>query len=1247
MVKKILFKLFAAALFLGCMFCFSGAVGQTITCTSDFDFTTSSTLRNGLTSQVLYGVNMTVSSNLTLGTLQFSSSNNKANSYFDSGILKMSTSGSYATATNVSGATVVINGDDITITGFSQAMSTGTTYTFYLVADCVFQSYATLPSTTQFSMSFVKGPGYFPSYSLSGAALGTTYSLAKPIVSVTNLTGGLTTGTLVNGQTGIVVFGFSVTVTGALQVDQFAITSANNAQAIFTNAKLYRSTTSTSFPTGFGSSIADGVINSTNTRFSCTENFPGAATTVNYFVTMDYTELCPASSTIQFAIGTAQSPAFIIAPGSVNYQSGNGITGSSFNIAKTINWIGGQAGGLWNDMANFATLCGPAPTSISNFDVVQVGVVTFTNQPVFTANTTLSQIIFGKTKAASLTTGLFTLNSGISTTNVGAAGNPTITGTGVITIPAGAISSIAASTTLTSSAPITNSTTMNIASGGSLILTGATTALINSATTGIIDNAGTLTVPNTGTSTNAGTVNITGTGGATYAGALTNSGTMTNSGSGSVVVTGAFSNSGTVTASLGTLDFNGATFTNTGTITQSGGTIDIVAATISNTNPGTFTASAGTVNLSLGGAQAIDNTNSTTPVTFNNLIVSTSGTKTLGGPGTFNVRSSGVVTLTGTAILAAAGRLTLKSAATGTASVAQIPSGASVTGNVTVERYFSGGALSNRGWRLMSFPVNTSGNAIPPTSSTVSSFTSLKTNLIITGLGGSASGWDQPSGYTANGPTILLYSNTGNGSFTVPTTFASTTSKAGQGFYFYFRGNNSSPLSKLVKSGGNFATPEAGVVGLQTGAINQQNFSYPLLATAAGTNTGYNLLGNPYPSAITVTNAALSAGPATGFFYLYTPGGSSMGPGVTSVSLASGQGFFVKATTAGNLNFTEAMKTATQPIPLLMSTSPVIQKEGFITMQMVQDSANYDVTLLRFSNDYNENYLNTEDADDLSANGQTVFLGAMTADKHLVSTASQPLNKKKTAVSLSVDDDSSGAFTLNKMNLTDIPDKYDVWLKDNYKKDSLDLRANSTYNFDIDKNNAATFGNNRFEVVVSVKTLPPYKLITFNGQRALTGNVLKWSTQNEYNYTYFQVEKSLDNKNFVGIDNSISASTGNYSFTDLSTDHLVYYRLKQTDIYDVVTYSSVIVVVQPTENATFSVFPNPVSDMLQFNIKAEVKGSIKMSIYNSVGRIVRSSQFSSKTGQENLSSLIPGPYTVELFDNGVNKVIATSKFIKL
>jgi len=618
--------------------------------------------------------------------------------------------------------------------------------------------------------------------------------------------------------------------------------------------------------------------------------------------------------------------------------------------------------------------------------------------------------------------------------------------------------------------------------------------------------------------------------------------------------------------------------------------------------------------------------------------IAVSGTSTIAGTGRINFPTTNKV------ILANSGTLTLLSTANGTGSIGNLYT-SSVTGTVTVQRYFTGGGITKRGWRLLSTPVNNSSN-LPVTSAATANFTSFKTNLPITGTGGSANGWDQPNGYTVNGATLLFYNNAGKGTFSTPTQFSSTTVKAGEGFYFYFRGSNSNALGKLVRSGGSFSSPEADVVGLQTGTLNQQNFTY----TLANTGTGFNLVGNPYPSSITIPADTTALRGTTGFVYTYTPGGSSVSTTSLPATIGSGQGFYVKANRASSsIVFTETLKTSGQPLSLLMGAPLREELAGNIKLQMVQDSLNYDFAQLRFSKDYTENYVDTEDADDLNGSGQAVFFGANTADKHQVAIASQPLNEKKTSVFLSVNGNASGNFAINKVDVSNIPDKYDVWLMDRFKKDSIDLRTSSTYSFSIDKTNPSTFGDSRFEVVIGLKKLPPYQLASFTGDRSKGTNTLKWKTQNEYTYTYFELERSLDNKIFEGVNNSMSTSKGDYSFVDktAATNAVVYYRLKQTDIYGT-TYTSVIII-QPEENKdnVFSLYPNPVSNFIKFDIKEDIKGPISMAIYNSMGLRVISSVHSSKTGQENLSSLLPGSYMVELVDATNKKRIASTKFIKL
>lgn len=641
------------------------------------------------------------------------------------------------------------------------------------------------------------------------------------------------------------------------------------------------------------------------------------------------------------------------------------------------------------------------------------------------------------------------------------------------------------------------------------------------------------------------------------------------------------------------------------------------------------------ITLDAGANVTLNNTSSSTTSSFN-----ISGTSSMASTSVLSISKTTTNTLT----VANSGTFTLKSDASGTASIGELSSNGSFTGSYIVQRYFT----ATRGYRLMSFPVNTN-NKLPITTAALSDFTSMKKNLLITGAGGSNNGWDQPNGYTANGPTILFY-NTAGSSLTIPTTFASTTARAGQGFYFFFRGNNINNLAnKVIKNGSSYATPESNVVGLQTGTLNQQGFSYPL----SNAGQGYNLVGNPYPSSINITQASLGgvSGGTNNTVYTYSPNGTNItAHSVTSTSwqVASGQGFFIKAlNSAASIAFSESLKSSGQPTPIstYMGTPATIQ-EGNILLQMVQDSLNYDLAELRFMDTYDKNYIATEDADDLNGSGQAVFFGAMTADNHQVAIASQPLEKKSTSVYLSVNDNNSGTFKINKVNVTAIPDKFDVWLIDHFKKDSINLRNDSTYTLAIDKNNAATYGNSRMEVAIRTKVLPPYQLLTFTGRRTSNNNVLNWTTKNEYTYTSFALERSFDNKTFEGVNNSVSTGTGSYTFTDQSNKPLIYYRLKQTDINENITYSSIIIL-KSDESSVFSVYPNPTDNILHFALTQDVKASVTLRIYNSMGTLMKIKAYTGNSGDQDVSNLTPGSYMAELVDDTTKKLIASAKFIKL
>jgi hypothetical protein len=693
---------------------------------------------------------------------------------------------------------------------------------------------------------------------------------------------------------------------------------------------------------------------------------------------------------------------------------------------------------------------------------------------------------------------------------------------------------------------------------------------------------------------------------ATFYGVTLNAGASLNLGSQTLTVGCNVYNSGTITSTTSSIAFNGTFTPQLLTVNTTAGTAQFGNFTVNNT------ASSGQVKITGG------------PVDLYNTLTLTNGSLTVDNAGS--------------------GALTLKSSGTVTARVTEITTTAkSITGNVTVERWFTGGP-NKRGWRLMSSPVNNS-TTLPITAAATYNFSSLQTNLPITGPLSTGDGFDRPTGYTANGPTILLY-DTPNFYFASPAKIT-TSVKAGSGFYFYYRGNRTSIATKLVRSAPSvaFPDPELNVVGLQTGTLNQQSFTY----TLSNLGRRYNQVGNPYPSSISIGSSALTG--TTGFIYTYSTGNSILTQ-VGPATIASGQGFFVIANATGpsSVTFTEALKVATQPTGLaLLLGLPAGTQTPIISLKMIKDSANYDVTHLRFLDTYKKGYDEMEDAEDFNGPNQIVLFGAMTGDEHLVAIASQPLEKQRTSVFLSVDGTVSGLYTLQKIDLSGIPPVYEVWLMDHFKKDSLDLRANDTYNFNLDKANPETFGNKRFELVIRKKNLPPYKLISFNGTRAGTDVLLNWSTLNEYDYTAFELQKSTDGVTFDALKNMQSSSQGSYSFKDIynsAANANVYYRLKQVDINDVVAYSG-IVMVTPAGASSFSIFPNPASNIIQFSLDDKPHSAVRLRIFNAMGILMKNTTFTSSAGQQDISSLTPGNYTIELTELSSKKLLFTAKFIKI
>jgi len=253
---------------------------------------------------------------------------------------------------------------------------------------------------------------------------------------------------------------------------------------------------------------------------------------------------------------------------------------------------------------------------------------------------------------------------------------------------------------------------------------------------------------------------------------------------------------------------------------------------------------------------------------------------------------------------------------------------------------------------------------------------------------------------------------------------------------------------------------------------------------------------------------------------------------------------------------------------------------------------------------------------------------------------------------------SDGVYSLNMKTITGIPQLFDIWLMDNYKKDSLDMRHNTTYSFNVLKKDTTTFGSKRFTLVLRQNPAYAYRLLSFTAAKAtnVTQVQVTWKTENEQNYTNFTVERSTDNgKTFNVIGSMASSGAGTYSFLDktpFAGQNL--YRLEQEDINSTITYSNVVTVLYSNTGnnivtGNISIYPNPATNIINLAItaKSQEPTFYNVMISNSSGIIVKLATLSQPSWQTGISNLLPGTYLVQVVNNKDKSLVGQLKFVKL
>jgi hypothetical protein len=317
------------------------------------------------------------------------------------------------------------------------------------------------------------------------------------------------------------------------------------------------------------------------------------------------------------------------------------------------------------------------------------------------------------------------------------------------------------------------------------------------------------------------------------------------------------------------------------------------------TNNGSFNAGFGNVEfLSCAGSSAqaheITSTNGTTSSFFNVNLNDLAGLNL-----TSNAAISGALTLTNGTFNNSGQLFTFISTATGTARIAPVGSTANYVGNITMQRYAPG---PKTGWAQLGTPIQ---------GATLTQWYDNFPMQGFTGVFGSGS-----SGFVS----VYTYNETIAGVFDasgsyVGATNVTNTVPVGKGFWLYL-GN--------AGAGGSSSINTLPITIDVTGQPYVGNFNFNPTYTNSGNpfDDGYNLIANPYPSAIDWLSSNWTKTNINNAIYMYQADNGQYASFVGGIAtnggsryIASSQGFYIQANAASPvLIINENAKTASNPV---------------------------------------------------------------------------------------------------------------------------------------------------------------------------------------------------------------------------------------------------------------------------------------------------------------------------------------------
>jgi hypothetical protein len=148
----------------------------------------------------------------------------------------------------------------------------------------------------------------------------------------------------------------------------------------------------------------------------------------------------------------------------------------------------------------------------------------------------------------------------------------------------------------------------------------------------------------------------------------------------------------------------------------------------------------------------------------------------------------------------------------------------------------------------------------------------------------------------------------------------------------------------------------------------------------------------------------------------------------------------------------------------VVSTKPdTIPDKAEFKLKLGKDSTNTDETAIVFDHRSSVNYSGNEDAPYFTGFGQ-VSLASISADNRDLAINTLPYTPGM-SIRLDIHTKTDGVYFLKMSYENGIPANIQVWLKDNYLKDSVNARTDN-YIFNVSKADTNSFGSKRFKLIL-------------------------------------------------------------------------------------------------------------------------------------------------------------------------------------